>query len=93
MSIPAAPTDPRARDVQFTSDEMIVALGDGRKIVVPLEWFPRLLQASSTQRNNWWLIGEGQGIHWPDIDEDVSVEGLLHGRRSVEAKSGGQHPN
>ena len=93
MSTSAAHTDPRALDVQFTDDEMTVALGDGRKIVVPLVWFPRLLRATSEQRAQWQLIGDGEGIHWPDVDEDISVDGLLYGRRSVETTAGGQHPN
>ena len=88
MSISAAQTDPRAQDVQFTDDEMIVALGDGRKIIVPLVWFPRLLHASTEQRTNWQLLGHGQGIHWPDVDEDVSVDGLLRGSPTKEAKGG-----
>jgi len=85
MSISAAQTDPRAQDVQFTDDEMIVALGDGRKIIVPLVWFPRLLHASESQRSNWQLMGHGQGIHWPEVDEDISVDGLLRGSPSAEA--------
>ena len=93
MSISAAQTDPRAQDVQFTDDEMIVALGDGRKIIVPLVWFPRLLHAPKSQRSNWQLLGHGQGIHWPDVDEDISVDGLLRGVPSMEATGGDQHPN
>ena len=93
MSISAAQTDPRAQDVQFTDDEMIVALGDGRKIIVPLVWFPRLLHASKSQRTNWQLLGHGQGIHWPDVDEDISVDGLLRGSPSAETAGGDQHPN
>ena len=85
MSILAAQTDPRAQDVRFTDDEMIVALGDGRKIIVPLVWFPRLLHASESQRANWQLMGHGQGIHWPEVDEDFSVDGLLRGAPSAEA--------
>ena len=85
MSISAAQTDPRAQDVRFTDDEMIVALGDGRKIIVPLVWFPRLLHASKSQRSNWQLMGHGQGIHWPEVDEDISVDGLLRGSPSAEA--------
>ena len=93
MSISAAQTDPRAHDVQFTDDEMIVALGDGRKIAVPLVWFPRLLHASKDQRDNWVLMGHGQGIHWPDVDEDVSVEGLLRGEASTESTPSNPQPN
>jgi hypothetical protein len=84
MSISPAQPDPRARDVEFADDDFIVALSDGRKIVVPLAWFPRLLRATPDQRRNWQLLGDGVGIHWPDVDEDISVEGLLQGRPSVE---------
>jgi hypothetical protein len=84
VSISAAHPDPRARDVSFGDDEFSVALSDGRKIVVPLAWFPRLLNATPDQRENWRLLGQGTGIHWPDVDEDISVEGLLQGRRSFE---------
>jgi len=61
-----------------------VLLADGRTISVPLEWYPRLHRASPEQRENWRLIGQGDGIHWPDIDEDISTIGLLEGRPSVE---------
>jgi len=61
-----------------------VLLADGRTISVPLEWYPRLHRASPKQRENWRLIGQGDGIHWPDIDEDISTIGLLEGRPSVE---------
>lgn len=60
-------------------DELTVDLADGRRLSVPLAWFPRLLQASPKERQNWRLLGEGRGIHWPEVDEDVRVEGLLHG--------------
>ncbi len=66
-----------AVDVSFTDDELIVTLADARRVSAPLEWFPRLLQASPTQRANWRLIGHGVGIHWEDIDEDISVRSLL----------------
>ncbi|HEY4759399.1 MAG TPA: DUF2442 domain-containing protein [Thermoguttaceae bacterium] len=69
----------RAQDVRVTSDDLIVDLTDGRSITVPLAWFPRLLHATAAQRKNWELIGEGEGIHWPLIDEDLSVAGLLRG--------------
>ena len=69
--------DSRAVDVDFTDDSFRVRLVDGREIVVPLEWFPTLRDASSEQRRRWRLIGQGIGIHWEDLDEDVSVEGLL----------------
>ena len=66
-----------AVDVSFADDELIVTLADGRRVAAPLEWFPRLLGASSAQRGNWRLIGRGVGIHWEDVDEDVSVRSLL----------------
>ena len=71
--------DPRATDVAIDDDELTVDLVDGRRVTVPLAWFPRLLHADHDQRRNWRLIGDGQGIHWPDIDEDLSVSGLLRG--------------
>ena len=66
-----------ATDVRFDREMLQVLLSDGREIGVPLEWFPRLRDASPEQRGNWRLIGKGVGIHWPDIDEDISVSGLL----------------
>jgi hypothetical protein len=63
--------------VSFTDDEIIVDLVDGRRVSAPLEWFPRLLNATPAQRANWNLIGRGVGIHWEDVDEDVSVKSLL----------------
>src|SRR6266571_475868 len=67
----------RAREVEFVPDAFVVHLEDGRSLTVPLEWFPRLRDATPEQRNHWRLIGPGTGIHWPDIDEDISVAGLL----------------
>ena len=69
--------DPTAIDVQSDDTLLRVTLADGRELAVPLEWFPRLRDASPEQRNHWRLIGRGQGIHWPDVDEDVSVSSLL----------------
>ena len=77
---------PFAQDVRVTDDELEVWLTDGRRIAVPLVWYPRLLGATATQRQNWELLGDGEGIHWPDVDEDLSVEGLLRGSPSPEAK-------
>jgi hypothetical protein len=65
--------------VQFTEDALAVDLADGRTIIVPLVWYPRLLEATMEQRRNWKIAGAGYGIHWPDIDEDLSTEGLLRG--------------
>ena len=66
-------------EVEVTEDELKVGLLDGRTITVPLAWYPRLLHASPEQRANWVIAGGGYGIHWPDIDEDLSSEGLLRG--------------
>lgn len=68
-----------ASEVWFDADMMHVRLLDGREISVPLEWFPRLRCATSQQRNNWRMIGKGIGIHWEDVDEDISVTALLSG--------------
>src|SRR3990172_5324315 len=77
---------PNAENVTITEDTLTVDLGDGRTISAPLAWFPRILQATPEERKNWRLIGKGQGIHWEDIDEDISVEGLLAGRPSGESQ-------
>ena len=66
-----------AIDVSFTDDELVVTLVDGRRVSAPLAWFPRLLGATPDQRRNWRLIGRGVGIHWDDVDEDISVRSLL----------------
>jgi hypothetical protein len=88
MSISANEIEvPNADNVTITEDTLCVDLTDGRTISVPLAWFPRLLQSSPEERNNWRLIGKGQGIHWEDIDEDISVEGLIAGRPSGESQS------
>lgn len=68
----------RAEKIKVTADTLVVYLVDGRKLEVPLAWFPRLCKASSAQRKNYRLVGEGYGIHWAKIDEDISVEGLLN---------------
>jgi hypothetical protein len=72
--------------VQFTASELVVGLTDGRTISVPLVWFPRLLAASEAQRAHWELLGNGEGIHWSEIDEDLSVEGLLRGISAPQQK-------
>jgi Protein of unknown function (DUF2442) len=79
MSSSVVEIRPKAREVSVGDDELTVLLTDGRKISVPLGWFPRLLHATAEQRRNFELLGEGEGIHWPDIDEDLSVAGLLRG--------------
>jgi hypothetical protein len=79
MSISDIKPGERVKDVNFTEDSISVDLMDGRTISVPLAWYPRLLHASADQRKNWKVCGGGFGIHWPDIDEDLSTEGLLRG--------------
>lgn len=79
MGILALAADERVARVSFTNDSMSVALKDGRTITVPLAWYPRLLHASKVARRNWKVSGGGYGIHWPDLDEDLSTEGLLRG--------------
>ena len=75
-----------ADTVQSTEDSLTVDLDDGRTISVPLSWFPRLLYGSAEKRHNWRLIDRGEGIHWPDLDEDISVTGLLDGMPSQESQ-------
>jgi hypothetical protein len=79
MSSSVVEASARAMAVEVTEDDLVVSLVDGRKIVVPLAWFPRLLHATEAQRNRWELLGDGVGIHWDEIDEDLSVAGLLRG--------------
>lgn len=77
---------PAAEDVIVTEDTLQAELADGRTISVPLAWYPRLVHAAQAERDNWQLIGAGEGIHWPDLDEDLSVEGLIAGRPSQESQ-------
>ena len=77
MSISAVEFDATAVDVKVSDEQLVVVLADGRELAAPLAWFPRLIQATEAQRKNWRLIGRGQGIHWPDVDEDISVASLL----------------
>ena len=72
--------------VEFTEDTIVVELSDGRTISVPLSWFPRLLKGSTQERNNWRFIGKGEGMNWPDLDEDISIAGLLDGIPSQESQ-------
>jgi hypothetical protein len=74
----------RVKHVSFTEDTLAVDLFDGRTIVVPLVWYPRLLDANTEQRRNWQVSAAGYGIHWPDIDEDLSTAGLLRGAPAAE---------
>ena len=76
----------RATSVRVSDDALIVDLSDGRTVLAPLAWYPRLLRGTAAERNDHQLIGEGVGIHWPQLDEDISVEGILAGRRSYESK-------
>ena len=76
---------PKIIGVQVTEDTLIVDLEDGRTIAVPLSWYPRLAYATAEERANYQIAGAGYGIHWPDLDEDIGVEGLLAGKRSLES--------
>ena len=80
MTISKTDGEPLAIGVELSESMLKVVLDDGRELSVPIEWFPRLRDATAGQRSNWRFIGRGEGIHWPDIDEDVSVAGLLRGR-------------
>jgi len=76
----------RALDLRVTQDTVTVDLADGRSISAPLVWYPRLLHATPEERQNWRLIGDGEGIHWSDLDEDISVENILAGQPSGESQ-------
>ena len=78
---------PFAESVTVSVDTLFVDLSDGRSIAVPLAWYPRLLRATPAERKRWRLIGRGLGIHWEDLDEDISVEGLLAGKPSGESQA------
>jgi hypothetical protein len=84
MSTLVTERDVFAESVSFSDDSMTVHLDDGRSLTVPLAWYPRLLNGTPEERQNLELIGEGEGIHWPSLDEDISVEGLIAGKRSAE---------
>jgi hypothetical protein len=77
---------PKAQHVAVTDEALTIDLSDGRSISVPLAWYPRLLHGKAEERNNWRLIGEGEGIHWPDLDEDISVENVISGKPSGESQ-------
>ena len=77
--------DPIAVGISVTADDLSVQLSDGRRLVVPLAWYPRLLDASPAERQNWQLLGDGYAIEWPDLDEHIGIEGLLAGRMSGES--------
>jgi hypothetical protein len=76
-----------AQQVSVTDDTLVVDLVDGRTVSVPLSWYPRLTHGTPAERSKWRLIGRGEGIHWPDLDEDISVNGLLAGRPSGESQT------
>jgi Protein of unknown function (DUF2442) len=87
MAISAAEVlNARALHVEVTGEELTVDLSDGRTLSVPTGWFPRLLHATEKERGNWRLVGGGEGVHWPALDEDVSIENLLAGRPSGESQ-------
>ncbi len=86
MNSSALKSDPRAESIHFTEDALVVVLADGRTLTVPLAWFPRLARASALQRSRYELLGDGSGIHWPAIDEDISIAGLLMGNQSFELR-------
>jgi len=75
----------KATALRVTDDTLIIELADGRSLSAPLAWYPRLMHGSPAERSNYRLIGSGEGIHWPDLDEDISVEGVLAGRASGES--------
>lgn len=91
-SLAETDTDIRVRTVTVTEDELVVGLMDGRTIAVPLAWFPRLLNATAEQRAHWERIGAGYGIHWPDLDEDLSTKGLLRGARAPRGSESWRSP-
>lgn len=85
-ALPTEIRQPLAHTVRLTEDLLVVDLLDGRVLSVPLAWFPRLLAGTEAERAVWRLIGRGEGIHWPELDEDVSVAGLLAGHPSAESQ-------
>ena len=78
---------PGAMHVTLNDESLVVDLTDGRTVSVPLSWYPRLTNATVQERNNWRLIGRGEGIHWPDLDEDISIAGLISGKPSGESRT------
>jgi hypothetical protein len=79
-------SEPRAVNVRVTKDALVVDLDDGRTVLTPIAWYPRLQHATARERTNCRLIGSGEGIHWSDLDEDISVDGLLRGKASGESQ-------
>lgn len=78
--------DPIATSVKVNQNELVLTLEDGRTLTIPLSWYPRLFHGTKKERSNFNLIGNGRGIHWPELDEDISIEGLIAGRPSSEKK-------
>ena len=87
MSTLTLSSSPTATGVEVTEEVLSVSLSDGREVTVPLSWYPRLSQALVRHRVIWELVGSGHGIHWPELDEDISVEGLLHGMPARQPRS------
>ncbi|MGI8425963.1 MAG: DUF2442 domain-containing protein [Actinomycetota bacterium] len=85
-SSPAELRSALAIGVRLTDEHLVVNLTDGRTLTIPLSWFPRLVEGTSSERSTWRLVGGGQGIHWPDLDEDISVDELLAGLKSGESQ-------
>jgi hypothetical protein len=85
-SLASEPQGGRAVRVSVTKDALAVDLADGRTVIAPLAWYPRLLHGTSEEKKRWRLIGGGEGIHWPDLDEDISVDALLAGKPSAESQ-------
>jgi len=79
-------TEPIVNQVTVTDEKLIVELADGRSLIVPLAWYPRLMHASLEERQNWQILGDGYAIEWVDLDEHIGIEGLLAGRRSGESQ-------
>ncbi len=86
MSTLVLEIEPAAAAVVVTDDDLTVELSDGRRVSVPLAWYPRLFHATEAERRNWRLLGDGYAIEWPDLDEHIGVEGLLAGRHGGESQ-------
>ena len=86
MSTLAVEMKAAIQHVELTEDTLVVDLADGRTVSVPIAWYPRLLHGTREERSHWRIIGKGEGIHWPDVDEDISVENILLGRPSGESQ-------
>ena len=78
-------TEPLATQINVTEEKLVIELVDGRSLIIPLSWYPRLLNASHQERQNWQLLGDGYAIEWIDLDEHIGIEGLLAGKRSGES--------